>query len=287
MGVTRARDYLTTLSFQTNQKKLPELSWIKNTGISSGNLENNATALWNYDSLKPVYEDIANIPSAIPSDEEVYTCYQYPDNPEIIRDPKYLSPSKLPQIEFAKENIEILDDLKCRIENYDTDDTNQAAAGTCIHNIFAIYDPNLSHEENVKKATSIRNGNNMYEIIPEPEEVINSIEHLYAWLEQTYGKASSVKHEVPFIQPLPGQIVHGEIDLLWYLNENECVLIDFKNFPGDRATITNPDPKNEHYAGKYASQLKAYRDVLHASGITVRDALIYYSVMGCVVRLNL
>ena len=287
VGVTRARDYLTTLSFQTNQKKLPELSWIKNTGISSGNLENNATALWNYDSLKPVYEDIANIPSAIPSDEEVYTCYQYPENPEIIRDPKYLSPSKLPQIEFAKENIEILDNLKCRIENYDTDDTNQAAAGTCIHNIFAVYDPTLSHEENVDKATDIRNGNNMYGIISEPEEVINSIEHLYAWLEQTYGKASSVKHEVPFIQPLPGQIVHGEIDLLWYLNENECVLIDFKNFPGDRATITNPDPKNENYAGKYASQLKAYRDVLHASGITVRDALIYYSVMGCVVRLNL
>jgi len=79
--------------------------------------------------------------------------------------------------------------------------------------------------------------------------------------------------------------VHGEIDLLWYLSDSECVLVDFKNFPGSRATITNPD--NPHYAGHYASQLQAYRDVLSASGLTVRDTLIYYSVMGCPVRLNL
>jgi ATP-dependent exoDNAse (exonuclease V) beta subunit len=97
----------------------------------------------------------------------------------------------------------------------------------------------------------------------------------------------AIKHEVPFIQPLPGQIVNGEIDLLWYLNENECVLIDFKNFPGTKATITTPGENNKHYAGKYAAQLKAYREVLLASGLTVRDTLIYYSVMGCVVRINL
>ncbi len=162
----------------------------------------------------------------------------------------------------------------------------EAAAGTCIHNIFAVYDPTLSHQENVDKATSIRNGNNMYDVIPDVDTVITSIEHLYAWLEKTYGKASAVKHEVPFVHPLPGQMVHGEIDLLWYLNDHECILIDFKNFPGSKATITNPDPKNEHYAGLYASQLKAYRDVLEASGLTVNDALIYYSVMGCVVRLD-
>lgn len=290
VGMTRARDYLTTLgrcSNARNNRSIPTAYWIKNAGISEGVMNQSLGVLWGEKNLNGNPEDITNIPEA---DKSKATEYKYFDYPELIiseREPKYISPSKLPQIEFAKENIEILDNLKCRIENYDTDDTNQAAAGTCIHNIFAVYDPTLSHEENVDKATDIRNGNNMYGIISEPEEVINSIEHLYAWLEQTYGKASSVKHEVPFIQPLPGQIVHGEIDLLWYLNENECVLIDFKNFPGDRATITNPDPKNEHYAGKYASQLKAYRDVLHASGITVRDALIYYSVMGCVVRLNL
>ena len=286
VGVTRARDYLTTLSHQTSKDKLPILHWIKNTGISEGALDGNASKLWQYDKLIPHYEDITDCPVAEVAKTTSYSRYQYPENPELGREPKYLSPSKLPKMEFAKEDIEILADLECRIEPYKTKEENQAAAGTCIHNIFAVYDPNLSHEENVEKATNIRNGNNMYEIIPDVEKVIISIEHLYAWLEQTYGKATSVKHEVPFIQPLPGQVVHGEIDLLWYLNENECVLIDFKNFPGSKATITTPGEKNEHYAGNYASQLKAYNKVLQASGLTVKDTLIYYSVMGCVVQLS-
>ena len=287
VGVTRARDYLTTLSHQTSKDKLPILHWIKNTGISDGSIDENASKLWKYDKLIPQYEDITDCPVAEVEKNTSYSRYQYPENPELSREPKYLSPSKLSKMEFAKENIEILTDLDCRIEPYNTKDENEAAAGTCIHNIFAVYDPTLSHEENVEKATNIRNGNNMRDVISKPDKVITSIEKLYAWLEQTYGKPLAIKHEVPFIQPLPGQIVHGEIDLLWYLNDHECVLIDFKNFPGSKATITNPDPKNEHYAGKYAAQLKAYRDVLEASGLTVKDALIYYSVMGCVVRLNL
>lgn len=287
VGVTRARDYLTTLSKQTAKDKLPTLSWIKNTGISAGDLSGNATNLWQHQALKPVYEDITNCAEATVSDNTTYKHYQYPANPTLSQEPKYLSPSKLPEIAFAQENIEILANLKCRIEPYKPKDENKAAAGTCIHNIFAVYNPALSHQENVDKATSIRNGNNMYEVIPDVEKVINSIEHLYAWLEDTYGKPYAIKHEVPFIQPRSGQIIHGEIDLLWHTSKNECVLIDFKNFPGTSATITTPGEHNDHYAGKYAPQLKAYHDALQTSGFTVRDTLIYYSVMGCVVRLKM
>ena len=287
VGVTRARDYLTTLSHQTSKDKLPILHWIKNTGISDGSIKENASKLWQYNDLYPTYEDISDINTDEATADTEYSHYQYPENPELSREPKYLSPSKLPKIDFAEENIKILADLDCRIEPYNTKDENEAAAGTCIHNIFAVYDPTLSHNDNVEKATSIRNGNNIYEVIPDVDKVITSIEKLYAWLEDTYGKPFAIKHEVPFIHPLPGQIVHGEIDLLWYLNEHECVLIDFKNFPGSKATITTPGEKNEHYAGNYASQLMAYRKVLQASNLTVRDSLIYYSVMGCVVKLNL
>ena len=289
VGMSRARDYLTTLGRCSNSKTskaIPTAFWIKNAGVSDGVMNLSMAELWGEKNLQGNLEDITNVPQADLSKASVYKCYEYPELTLSERDPKYLSPSKLPKMDFAKEDIEILADLDCRIKPYNTKPDIEAAAGTCIHNIFAVYDPVLSHEENVKNAKSIRNGNNMYEIIPDTDKVITSIEHLYAWLEKTYGKASAIKHEVPFVHPLPGQIVHGEIDLLWYLNDHECVLIDFKNFPGDKATIRNPDPKNEHYAGLYASQLKAYRDVLEASGLTVKDALIYYSVMGCVVRLN-
>ena len=283
VGVTRARDYLTTLSKQTNKNNLPILSWIKNTGISDGNLSGNAVNLWQYDDLKPVYEDITECAAAAVSAITTYKHYLYSEHAHRSQEHKYLSPSKLPEVAFAEENIKILADLDCRIAPYHTKDDNEAAAGTCIHNIFAVYDPEVSHEDNVAVAERIRNGHNMYEVIPDVDKVIVSIEHLYNYLEATYGTAYAIKHETPFIQALPGQIVHGEIDLLWYLNDHECVLIDFKNFPGDKASIMNAE--NRHYAGKYAPQLKAYHDVLVSSGVTVRDTLIYYSVMGCVVKL--
>ena len=290
VGMTRARDYLTTLGRCSNSKSnkdIPTAFWLKNAGVSEGMMNGTLAKLWGVEDLKGNPEDITD---CTPADQTKASKYNYYEHPELMhseREPKYLSPSKLPELEVAQEDIKILADLKCRIEPYNTKKENQAAAGTCIHNIFAVYDPALSHEENVEKATSIRNGNLMYEIIPNTGKVITSIECLYAWLEQTYGKAASIRHEVPFYHPLPGQMVHGEIDLLWMLNEQECVLIDFKNFPGDKATITTPGEKNEHYAGNYASQLKAYKDVLKSSGLTVKDTLIYYSVMGCVVKLNL
>ena len=285
VGMTRARDYLTTLSKQGSQNSLPTLSWIANTGISEGDISIKATKLWGKYSQGLVYEDLPAVSEEQLAEITEYEHYVYPSAEGLSKDPKYLSPSKLPKMELTPEAIKILADLECRIKDYDTNEDTEAAAGTCIHNIFAVYDPTLSHEENTEMATSIRNGNNMYEVIPNPEAVINSIEHLYSWLEKTYGHVSAIKHEVPFIYPLPGQIVHGEIDLLWMLNDKECILIDFKNFPGDKASIMNP--QNKHYAGNYASQLKAYHDVLVSSGVIVRDTLIYYSVMGCVVKLKM
>jgi ATP-dependent exoDNAse (exonuclease V) beta subunit len=290
VGMTRARDYLTTLgrcSNAKNNKAIPTAFWIMNAGVSGGIMNQSMAELWGEENLEGNMEDITNTPQADQTQASVYKYYEYPELTLSDREPKYLSPSKLPEIEVSKKNVEILADLNCRIEPYNTKDENEAAAGTCIHNIFAVYDPALSHHENVDKATTIRNGNNMYDVIPDPEKVIFSIEQLYAWLEKTYGKPYIIKHEEPFIQPLPGQVVHGEIDLLWYTSEKECVLIDFKNFPGSKTTITTPGEKNEHYAGRYAALLKAYRDVLESSGLTVKDALIYYSVMGCIVRLNL
>lgn len=289
VGVTRARDYLTTLSQQSTSANAtpPNLSWIRNAGISDGNLDNDAENLWHYNPLKPLYEDITDCPEALPPDTPKYERFIYPDNPHLSEDPKLLSPSRLPVVEdFPANRVEILEDLGCRIAPYRTTDVNQAAAGTCIHNIFAVYDPEISHEANVALAERIRNGHNMYEVIPDVDQVITSIEQLYAYLEQTYGKPWAVRHETPFTHPLPGQVVRGEIDLLWYRSKSECVLVDFKNFPGSKAAITNPDAANEHYAGNYAPQLYAYRDALTGSGIAVRDMLIYYSVMGCVVRLK-
>lgn len=274
VGMTRAKDCLITTGIND------EFAWLTNVGIEG--IDKNH--VWGQ-GLENISQEIN-----VPDDEEetkspTYTLVQKPDTHD-TRDKRYLSPSKLPKMEFAPEDIEILKDLDCRIEPYKTSKENQAEAGTCIHNIFAVYDSKLSHEVNVEKAEHIRNNSNMQDVIPDADKVIVSIEYLYAYMKQNYGDANEIKHETPFIYSLCGQAIRGEIDLIWMLNDKECVLVDFKNFPGSKATIKDSNPENEHYAGNYASQLKAYCDVLTQSGLTVRDSLIYYSVMGCVVRLN-
>jgi hypothetical protein len=71
---------------------------------------------------------------------------------------------------------------------------------------------------------------------------------------------------------------------LWYLSENECVLLDFKNYPGAISNILNND--DEKYAGKYAPQLQLYKHVLESNRINVKSVLIYYTVLGCIIELK-
>jgi ATP-dependent exoDNAse (exonuclease V) beta subunit len=90
---------------------------------------------------------------------------------------------------------------------------------------------------------------------------------------------------VPFyIETERGQIISSEIDLLWYTQDDECVLLDFKNYPGTISNLLNPE--NEKCAGKYAPQLHLYKKVLEENNITAKAVLIYYAVLGCIVELH-
>ena len=59
------------------------------------------------------------------------------------------------------------------------------------------------------------------------------------------------------------------------------MVVDFKSFPGSLTSVT--DSTYEHYAGRYAPQLKAYREVLETAGVQVLDTLVCYAVQGCLV----
>ena len=74
------------------------------------------------------------------------------------------------------------------------------------------------------------------------------------------------------------------MDLLWYTAQKECVLIDFKNYPGIMGNALNKT--NEEYVGQYAAQLKAYEEALSDAGLTVTATLVYYSVLGYLVELE-
>ena len=284
VGMTRSRDYLTTLSRESTAKKAlpPILEWIRNAGISSGDTCNQSNELWNYEDLLPAYEDITNLEEAKLEGDSIYQKMILPVG-KLPTEGKYLSPSKLPIVQIEPENLEITARFERQIMVHETDHLMMDRIGTCIHNIFAVYYAQASHEENVVRATQIRDGYGLQGALPMVEQVICSIELLYQHLEQKYGKAESIKHEVPFIRPMDGQVMKGEMDLVWYLDKNTCVLVDFKNYPGKEESIMNPD--NDHYVGVYASQLLAYRSVLEESGCKVLDTLVYYSVIGRIVKI--
>lgn len=170
-----------------------------------------------------------------------------------------------------------------------------AHMGTCIHNVFAAFDPSLDDESNTKMAATAI-GNHGFKDRIDPSKVINSAKSLYAWLTEKYGKATEVVHEVPFShQRKDDSIVRGEMDLLWKTADG-VVLIDFKNFVAQDSSAyasktkmdneKNEEVANPHYVGNYFPQINAYAEALKCNQENIVATLIYYSVIGDVVEIK-
>jgi ATP-dependent exoDNAse (exonuclease V) beta subunit len=159
------------------------------------------------------------------------------------------------------------------------------AVGTCIHNIFAVYEPGMDRPAMLKTAEDTIARHGLDGVLNSPEVVVTSAEILFKFLEETYGKAVRVEHELPFRELKDGQMTVGSIDLVWLTSEKECVLVDFKNLPGAGRNVLNPD--DSRYLGHYAPQQAAYRDALVRGGYTVKACLLYLSMQGKVVELGM
>lgn len=156
--------------------------------------------------------------------------------------------------------------------------------GTCIHNIFAVYDPAASRADMVTLATACIERHGLSKVLTSAEAVVSSIENLCGFLAKTYGKAVRIEHELPFRELRGGQMTVGSIDLVWFTSETDCVLVDFKNLPhADRNVLT---PGDSRFLGHYAPQQKAYRDALTRAGLNVTACVIYLSMQGRVTRLD-
>ena len=156
--------------------------------------------------------------------------------------------------------------------------------GTCIHNIFAAFDPNSPRKDMVQMAADTIERHRFKAVLTSPDAIISSIETLCEYLVKTYGKAVKIEHELPFRELRDGQMTIGSIDLVWYTASDECVLVDFKNLP--RAGRNVLDPADKRFLGHYAPQQRAYRDALARGGLSVRACLIYLAMQGKIISLN-
>lgn len=282
VGATRARDYMITVS-----KKGGKLTLLQEIGIESSITKTitDPQAIWGKATV--------GIPGEIimPEDKVAIrpdTTYDLlpKSSSQPSRTPKYIQPSKYENADLVKQvsvGLKYPADI-AKASRIDVGTTTQYdTLGTCIHNFMAVYDPDRTADENITTATRIINAFRMADVLPRPEQVVHAAEQLYIWMEQTYGKAKKIEHEVPFyIETEEGQIISGEIDLLWYTQDDECVLLDFKNYPGAISNLLNPE--NEKYAGKYAPQLHLYKQVLDENNISTQAVLIYYAILGGVVE---
>jgi ATP-dependent exoDNAse (exonuclease V) beta subunit len=123
-----------------------------------------------------------------------------------------------------------------------------------------------------------------YSVKVDADAVATSVEKFWAWMENTYGKATQVERELPFsFTNKLGQVTTGEIDLVYHTAEGD-VLVDYKTYQGSVAHLT--DKNSDFYAGKYGGQLALYEEALSRNRGVIRDRLICYLSLGTIVKIE-
>ena len=278
VGITRARDYLVTLSM--NYGKQDFLAECGCTLDLKGCTDNTYVCLWGNDAPQVFFEKI--------HDEQELADITEPDSYAAIKEngtecqhiAKYLSPSTMEGDDCEVDHIDFISDRipvkSCTADSY-------ATLGTCIHNMFAVFDPSIDEDLMIQIFKRIAVSYDMATALPVMSPILSAIKSLYKHLEDTYG-AGTVHKEYPFMyRNNQGQIVSGSIDLMWE-TDNGKVIVDYKNYPGFE-DVTNKE--SDFYAGKYGPQLTAYKKAIALLPKSeVLDTLIFYAVQGRLVRVK-
>lgn len=277
VGLTRARDYLITLSMN---HKVQE--FFKECGCAPDLkkcTDQSYQDLWGGGAPQIFFEKISdNIQAPQKDDETSYRAIK-PSEEECLHIERHLSPSKM---EGEKAKVEPVATISKRITVQDCPGDRYAALGTCLHDMFAVYELSMEDAAAERAFTRIADAHRMGKILPDKGAIVSAIRSLHEYLNKQYGPGKAHKeHPFMYINEL-GQIVNGSIDLLWETADG-IVVLDYKNYPGfDDIT----DPQNQFYAGKYGPQLAAYGQAASKMpGSRIKDTLIFYSVLGKIVRL--
>lgn len=280
VGVTRAKDYLVSLTSQKDTKDRGDVqsAWPMYLGIGNGGSD---APLGNDNK-----ETIEELEGAEGDGGNATAYYKQTTNTPGINSAQVLnlSPSTIASFGNAFTGNVQAAEAGQRIIDWDMfrGEQSDAVKGSCIHNIYAAYRPG-DDDGNILRTTQTLINYGFGNVSDEQKEkILASIKWLHNYLTQTYGPATRIEKECPLLYPLPsGQMLRGEIDLQWYYtsdNQEKCVLIDYKTFPGRRDQL-------ESHTEQYYPQLSAYHAALTAAGIDVVDTLIYYPVQAHVRKL--
>ena len=296
VGITRARDYLITTS-NTGRGDKTTLRTLAHCGVGEENFTleaDNRATFWkvNGESYAADYCEIAPKPEGEEEAPSVAESSEWKAIETDSRHPLIVSPSRVNATDEMMDRVTAEVVASFGYLNHDIKD--ETGCGTCIHNIYAAYRPGET-EWNRCMAEGLVKAAGLEKQITDIDGVIRAEDRLFTHLEKTYGKSVKILRETPFTLVLDqaqadqiglqeGQVVRGEIDLVWMLEDGACVLVDYKSYPHFDRDINAPEVR-EHYAG-YTPQLTLYTYALQSAGYRVTDRLIYYPLQGRIIRIH-
>ena len=295
VGITRARDYLITTSNKGRGDKTT-LRTLAHCDIGERDytLTGNRATFWkvNGESYAADYCEIAPKPEGEEEAPAVAESSEWKAIETDSRHPLIVSPSRVNATDEMMDGVTA--EVVASFGYLEHNIKDETGCGTCIHNIYAAYRSgetawNRSMAEGLVKAAGLEKQ------ITDIDGVIKAEDRLFTHLEKAYGKNVKILRETPFTLALDkaqadpiglqeGQVVRGEIDLVWMLEDGACVLVDYKSYPHFDRDINAPEVR-EHYAG-YAPQLTLYTYALQSAGYRVTDRLIYYPLQGRIIRIK-
>ena len=293
VGVTRARDILVEVgqhgkacTFLTNVLCgiYPGQGWEAKTDKSW--VDGSFQEIWGPGTPKFFYKEIVCEDAPEAPAAPTYN-YLKTEPKSAVTEAKRISPSSLSDDELVKRTTtRCLNDDDLPFPQLITKATTAQddEVGTCIHNIFAAFEPQLPRTDMVQMAADTIDRHGLKAVLTSPDAIISSIEALCEFLTKAYGKAVKIEHELPFRELRNGQMTVGSIDLVWYTASGECVLVDFKNLPNAGRNVL--DPADKRYLGHYAPQQRAYKDALTRGDLFVKASLIYLAMQGKIISLN-
>jgi len=280
VGMTRARDYLTTTSFLKNKYKWFNLANDHNGKWSLEEVVKTIPADGPFDlfeqGIQVNYQEIADERTEFSFDygAPIYKPGSFfpKDGMKTQHDPKYISPSKLKG--NTDVNVTLIHDFAHRIKTGNID--NEAAMGNCLHDILYIW-PDAPDEKRISAILERHHLAGQLDRV----DILRAMEQWAQYLQSL--TPVNIHREVPLQMVLEEKVYMGSADLVLEFDDH-LVLIDYKSYPGSLTEVTNPQGK--HFAGIYAGQLNAYSEILESAiGKKVSRKMIYYSVLGKVVEL--
>lgn len=279
VGMTRARDMMICISYNDQ-----EFTWIDHL---LGFRQNNVNAALNFLGTPDEflveefdYEKKSDYPQPLIRPVSVLL----KNGPVPQDNPRLRSPSRSGAIDGV--SMEITKNFNYRIQRSSGAEQEDNIVGDCLHNLFYSFNPG-SNEEFLPKSEKIIANFGLQGDLTHPGHIFQAAQNLHEYLTVTYGAPVTIYKEIPLQMIEDGIVYRGSADLVWETLEG-LILVDYKSYSGKIEQIMNPE--SSKYAGGYSGQLATYIRMLdagHPCGKKVKDALIYYAVMGVVVRLDL